>query len=79
MGASDGIAGEMPVAVFKLSGTAAQSSGKTIRSLQEAAIRELGPSLASQMFLDLQQDLQLEAILDPFSKAKENRTRRSSS
>ena len=62
MGAPDGIAGEMPVTVLKLSGTAGQSSGKTIRSLREAAIRGLGLGLAPQMFLDLQQDLQLEAF-----------------
>jgi hypothetical protein len=41
---------------------AAQSSGKTFQSLRKAAIRELGPSLAPQMFLDLQQGLQLEVF-----------------
>ena len=45
-GAPNHITREMPVAVVKLSGTAAQFPVKTVRSLQEAAIRGLGPSLA---------------------------------
>ncbi|OCL08500.1 acetyl-CoA synthetase-like protein, partial [Glonium stellatum] len=62
VGAPDDIAGEVPVAVLKLSGNAAESSRRTIRSLQEIAMRELGPALAPQMFLDLQEDLRLEAF-----------------
>ena len=63
MEAPDDIAGEMPVAVPRLSVTATQS-------LQEVAIRELGPSLAPQIFLDLQQDLRLKASLRPFQESK---------
>lgn len=54
------MAGEIPVAIVKLEGQAAEDPKATILLLQQLALRELGPKLAPVDYVDLQRDLHME-------------------
>ncbi|PGH10975.1 hypothetical protein AJ79_05126 [Helicocarpus griseus UAMH5409] len=60
VGVADEYAGDIPIAVVKLSGLAAETPKETFKTLQALALEELGTAYAPQMFLDLKADLQRE-------------------
>ncbi|KAK2763110.1 NRPS [Arachnomyces sp. PD_36] len=60
IGVPDEMAGEVPVAIVKLQGQAAEDPKATVTKLQQLALHELGPKLAPAEYVDLQKDLQIQ-------------------
>ena len=56
------MAGELPVAIISFRGQGAADPKGTMAKVQNVAIRELGQKVAPALYLDLKEDLQMEAF-----------------
>lgn len=56
------MAGEVPLAIFRLLPEANEHPDSIIAKMQEVSMRKLGPKLAPVMYLNLQQDLGMEML-----------------
>lgn len=54
------MAGEVPVAIIRFQGPAAEDPKAIFAKLKELALRELGPKLAPTMYIDLKEDLGMQ-------------------